>query len=281
MSFDNLCKLLAEKHPERFAAWLLGEEVTSTIEVLKTELSIEPIRADSVTFLKTSDRILHLEFQTIWTSDPPIPFRLLDYWVRLYRLYRSSITQIVIVLLPPSEGMTIENFFEEESTRHEFQVIKMWEQDPDPFLHDPVLLPFAALTRTQNPDQLLDRIVQQVAEIPETEERREVSSYVQLMAGLKYDKDRIHRLFREDMMRESVIYQEILQEGEERGLTQGLLQGQRSLILRMLEQKIGLPSQQERDRISTLNLEQLGNLAIALLNFSSQTDLEVWLAEQN
>lgn len=82
-------------------------------------------------------------------------------------------------------------------------------------------------------------------------------------------------------MRESVIYQEILQEGEERGLTQGLLQGQRSLILRMLEQKIGLPSQQERDRISTLNLEQLGNLAIALLNFSSQTDLEVWLAEQN
>jgi predicted transposase YdaD len=62
------------------------------------------------------------------------------------------------------------------------------------------------------------------------------------------------------MMRESVIYQEILQEGEERGL----LQGQRSLILRMLEQKIGSLSQQERDRISALNLEQLGNLALPL-----------------
>ncbi|MCU0551756.1 MAG: Rpn family recombination-promoting nuclease/putative transposase [Leptolyngbya sp. Prado105] len=277
MSFDNLCKLLAEKHPERFAAWLLGEEVTSTIEVLKTELSIEPIRADSVTFLKTRDRILHLEFQTTWTSDPPIPFRILDYWVRLYRLYRLPITQIVIVLLPPREGITIENFFEKESTRHEFQVVKMWEQDPEPFLQDSVLLPFAALTRTQNPDQLLDRIVQQVAEIPEVEERREVSSYVQLMAGLKYDKDRIHRLFREDMMRESVIYQEIFHEGEEQGLEQGLEQGQRSLILRLLEQKIGSLSQQERDHISTLNLEQLGNLAIALLNFSTQNDLENWL----
>lgn len=30
------------------------------IEVLKTELSIEPIRADSVTFLQIENRILHL-----------------------------------------------------------------------------------------------------------------------------------------------------------------------------------------------------------------------------
>lgn len=63
MSFDNLCKLLAEKHPQRFATWILGKEL-DTIEVLKTELSIEPIRADSVTFLQTTGRILHLEFQT-------------------------------------------------------------------------------------------------------------------------------------------------------------------------------------------------------------------------
>ena len=39
MSFDNLCKLLAEKHPDRFAAWLLGEPSTNAIEVLKNELS--------------------------------------------------------------------------------------------------------------------------------------------------------------------------------------------------------------------------------------------------
>jgi hypothetical protein len=47
---------LAEKHPDRFASWLLGREVTGT-KVFKTELSLEPVRADSVTFLKLSDRI--------------------------------------------------------------------------------------------------------------------------------------------------------------------------------------------------------------------------------
>lgn len=279
MSFDNLCKLLAEKHPDRFAAWLLGEPSTNAIEVLKTELSIEPIRADSVTLLRTRGQILHLEFQTNWQSDPPIPLRLLDYWVRLHRLYRLPVTQIVVVLLPPSEGTTIETLFEVGSTRHEFQVVKLWEQEPDLFLQDTALLPFAALTRTQDSTRLLDRVVQQVAEIPEVMERQEMSAYVQLMAGLKYDKEVIRRVFREGMMRESVIYQEILHEGEEKGREEGRQIERRSLISLQLEQRVGSLSDAQRDRISTLNLDQLTALAIALLNFSSQDDLDVWLGQ--
>ncbi|MEH2183641.1 hypothetical protein [Nostoc sp.] len=48
MSFDNVCKLLAEKYPADFVRWLIAEESVN-IKVLKTELSLEPIRADSVT----------------------------------------------------------------------------------------------------------------------------------------------------------------------------------------------------------------------------------------
>ena len=220
MSFDNLCKLLAEKHPQRFATWILGKEL-DTIEVLKTELSIEPIRADSVTFLQATGRILHLEFQTQWQSNPPMPLRLLDYWVRLHRLYRSPVTQVVVLLLPPSEEAPIETAFELESTRHEYQVVKMWEQDPERFLNDPALLPLATLTQTQNPSQLLNQVAQQVAEIDEADDRQEISAYVQLMAGLKYDKNEVRRIFREGIMRESVIYQEIWQEGEQVGEQRG------------------------------------------------------------
>jgi predicted transposase YdaD len=87
MSFDNLCKLLAEKYPERFAAWILDEPEPSPVQVLKTELSLEPIRADAVTFLQTQGAILHLEFQTTIASEPPLSLRMLDYWIRLYRRY--------------------------------------------------------------------------------------------------------------------------------------------------------------------------------------------------
>lgn len=98
-AFDNLCKLLSEKYPDRFASWILGTAPT-TIKVLKTELSIEPIRADSVTLLQTQEHIRHLEFQVKIESDPPLPLRMLDYWIRLYRLYRLPVTQVVVLLLP-------------------------------------------------------------------------------------------------------------------------------------------------------------------------------------
>ena len=78
-------------------------------------------------------------------------------------------------------------------------------------------------------------------------------------------------------MRESVIYQEILHEGEEKGRQEGRQLGQRALVILLLEQRVGAPSDAQRDRISTLNLDQLTALALALLNFSTPDDLDAWL----
>ena len=95
MSYDNICKYLAEKYPGDFIRWLLKIEPLQ-FEVLKTELSLEPIRADSVVFINTSNQILHLEFQTQPISKPSIPFRMLDYKVRLQRQYQCSVIQVVV-----------------------------------------------------------------------------------------------------------------------------------------------------------------------------------------
>ena len=73
MSYDNACKYLAEEYPADFVRWLL-EIDTEEIQVLKTELTPEPIRADAVTFIQVSNRLLHLEFQTLPYSTPPIAF---------------------------------------------------------------------------------------------------------------------------------------------------------------------------------------------------------------
>ena len=220
MAFDNLCKLLAEKYPDRFALWLLGE-VPSSIQVLKSELSIEPIRADAVTFLGTGSRILHVEFQVKVETDPPMSLRILDYWVRLYRLYRLPIEQVVIFLKPPPPGTVIESAFVMGQTQHQYRVIKMWEQDPATFLSDPALLPLATLAATDNPSGLLHQVAEQVSMIETESQQREVAAYSQLLAGLKFDKQMIRQVFRSEAMQESVIYQEILQEGETKGRQEG------------------------------------------------------------
>jgi len=283
MSFDNLCKLLSEKHPETFASWVLRTPQTSAT-VLKTELSIEPIRADYVTFLQLEQRILHLEFQTKLESTPPLPLRMLDYWVRLYRLYRLPITQVVVLLVPPAPGTVIETVFHVENTRHEYRVIRMWEENPEIFLNNEALLPLAPLAATTQPQALLQQVVERVNQL-EPEQRPEISTYTQILAGLKYNKDLIRQIFREGMMRESVIYQEILaegeQRGEQRGRQEGRLQGERSLILRLLTRRVGELPQTALLRIETLSLEQIENLGEALLDFQTLADLETLFAALN
>jgi predicted transposase YdaD len=274
LSFDNLCKLLSEKYPQSFANWVLGTPQT-TVKVLKTELSIEPIRADYVTFLQLEGRILHLEFQTKLESSPPLPLRMLDYWVRLYRLYRLPITQVVVLLLPSAPGTVIETVFSVENTHHEYRVIRMWEENPEQFLNDSGLLPLAPLTQTTQPQVLLQQVVEQVNQLEPTQ-RSEISAYTQILAGLKYKKDLIKQLFREGMMRESVIYQEILAEGEQIGQQRGV-QRERSLILRQLQKRVGQLPQDLSDRLEILSLEQLENLGEALLDFTDLADLILWL----
>ncbi|NDJ20038.1 DUF4351 domain-containing protein, partial [Myxacorys almedinensis] len=100
------------------------------------------------------------------------------------------------------------------------------------------------------------------------------------------------QVIRRDVMRESVTYQLILEEGREEGREEErelALERERSLILRQLTKKVGAlnesmhdPSRVSlRDRVSSLSIEQLEALGEALLDFADVTDLEAWLAEQS
>lgn len=276
MSFDNLCKLLSEKHPDRFATWILGQPLTA-VKVLKTELSIEPIRADSLTLLQTQDRILHLEFQVKLSSDPPLPLRMLDYWVRLHRLYRVPITQVLILLCEPDNAETIETAFVLEKTRHEYQVLKMWEQDPSIFLEDEALLALAPLAAATMPERLLSQVAAQVSTIESKSVRQTISSYVQILAGLRFKKALIRQIFQEGMMRESVIYQDILKKGERKGKQEGKQEECLALVLRLLMRRLGTLERGVLSQVTDLPLAALEDLAEALLDFSTVTDLNEWL----
>ena len=77
-------------------------------------------------------------------------------------------------------------------------------------------------------------------------------------------------------MRESVIYQDILEKGLEQGLEQGRQEGERSLTLRLLTRRVGEIPEAMRSRLDTLLIDQLENLGEALLDFRSIADLEAW-----
>ena len=124
--FDPTCKFLAESFPADFAAWLLGEPITLT-KLSPTELSLEPIRADSLILLGSEEVVLHAEFRT--DPDLLMGFRMADYHLRVYRRFpRKQMRQVVIYLSPTSSELVHQTVFETTKMRHEFEVIRLWEQ---------------------------------------------------------------------------------------------------------------------------------------------------------
>jgi predicted transposase YdaD len=272
MSFDNICKYLSETYPQSFASWLFGATPKS-IEVLKTELSIEPIRADFVAYLPRQKRLLQIEFQVAGETNPPLALRMLDYWVRLHRSYRLPITQFLVLLQESRAAAEVPSEFQLEETRHRYNVVRMWEQNPEPLLQNTGLLPLAVLCAAEDTSQLLSQVAEEVGNIEEPEQRQLISNCTQLLAGLRFKKDLIRQLFSEEIMRESVIYQDILEEGKrEEALT---------YTMRLLKRRLVTVEPELEQQISRLSITQLENLGEALLDFSSPADLVTWLQANN
>jgi predicted transposase/invertase (TIGR01784 family) len=160
---DNICKFLAENFPTDFASWLLGEAIAFT-KLEPSELSVEPIRADSVIFLKSFKIILHIEFQT--DPNKNIPFRMTDYLLRLHRQFPNmEIYQVVIYLTPSASPLVYETKFNLGGLSHQFNVIRLWEQPTEIFQQYQGLLPFATLSQTNNPEETLRQVAKQIEQI--------------------------------------------------------------------------------------------------------------------
>jgi predicted transposase YdaD len=123
------------------------------------------------------------------------------------------------------------------------------------------------------PEKLLSQVAVQVSTIESKSVRQAVSAYVQLLAGLRFKKALIRQVFQEGMMRESVIYQEILQEGERKGKQEECL----ALVLRLLMRRLGSLESGVLSQVTNLPLSALEDLAEALIDFSTVTDLNEWL----
>jgi predicted transposase/invertase (TIGR01784 family) len=269
--FDPTCKFLAESFPADFATWLLGEAITLT-KLSPTELLLEPIRADSLILLSSGDLILQIEFQT--EPDPTMPFRMADYRLRLHRRFPNKrVRQIVIYLNPTGSDLVFQTFFEIPGMRHEFEVIRIWEQSTKPFLESTGLLPLAVLTNTPDKAQTLRQVAAKVDTISDKRVQSNIAASAGILAGLLLEKGFINQVLRREIMQQSVIYQEwkeeFLQEGEQTG--------EARLVLRQLTRRIGEATPDLRSQIQSLSLPQLESLGEALLDFSQPDDLVEWL----
>ena len=152
----------------------------------------------------------------------------------------------------------------------------MWEQDSGLFLNNLALLPLAPLCQTDSPQTLLSQIAEEVAKISDRETRKNTAAYTEILAGLRFEKNLIRQLLSEDIMQDSVIYQDILQKGEQKGEQKEAFR----FLNRQLNRRFGEIDLSIVERIKLLSTEQLEALGEEFLSFSNVSDLVAWL-EQN
>ena len=197
-----------------------------------------------------------------------------DYRLRVFRRFPNKrMRQVVIYLTRSTSALVHQTAFEIPGTRHEFEVIRLWEQPTQPFLESTGLLPLAVLTQTFDAAQTLRQVAALVEAIPEMRVQSNVAASTGILAGLLLKRDFINQVLRRDIMQQSVIYQDIKDEGRQE-------EGQ-SLILRQLLRRIGEVTPKMRSQIQTLSLTQLEALGEALLDFTKPDDLDEWMRSRS
>ncbi|MEH1778821.1 MAG: hypothetical protein V7L26_06850 [Nostoc sp.] len=125
----------------------------------------------------------------------------------------------------------------------------------------PGLLPFAVLSQTNDPTMVLTQVAKAVEAISvgvarrrHRQLQRNIAAASGILAGLVLKKDVISKILRSEIMRESVIYQQILEEGEAKGKAEGKAETTRKLALNLL--RIGM-SLEQIAQVTELSLEQI------------------------
>ena len=269
---DKTCKFLAESFPNDFASWLL-EEPISLSQLSPSELSIEPFCADASILLASNEIVVHCEFRT--EPDQNIAFLMADYRLKVFREFpKKRMHQVVIYLTRSTSDLVQQTTFEiPGNMRHEFEVIRLWEQPPEVFLEPVGLLPLAVLSKTSDQANTLRKVASQIEKIPDLLVQSDLVVSTRILAGLLLKQEFIHQVLGRELVQQSEVYQGISQECEDRG---ALKEGQ-SLVLRQLPRRIGDVSPDLQAQVKALSLPQIDNLGEALLDFSEPADLVNWL----
>lgn len=129
------------------------------------------------------------------------------------------------------------------------------------------------MTQTDSPTALLSQVAEKVARIPDITEQQNITGCLGILAGLRFEKDLIRQFLREEVMQQSVIYQDIWERSRKAEAV--------SLILRQVNRRFPEVDSSLIERVKILSVEQLEEFGESLFDFSNVSDLQAYLTRQS
>jgi hypothetical protein len=231
--------------------------------------------------------LIHLEIQAAPEKD--FPERMFIYAIRIFELFHQLPVSLAILcdakrdwrpsaysLITPGSDLQF-NFTAVKLLDYETQWSQL-EQSCNPFS----VVVMSHLKTRETKGSAIDRKTWKVR-------------LVKRLYELGYDRSEVLNLFRfidwvmilpeglkQTFWEELRTYEEdrrmpYITSVEEIGYDRGLVQGERSIVLRLLIRRLGSLTDRTIDQINTLSINQLESLSDALLDFTTIEDLTLWL----
>ena len=285
-TYDISLKFLSDKFPEHFVSLIFGEFEG---DVMLLDKKLPYTEHDSDYIVKIEDRhadceddefILHIEFQS--THDSNMPRRMMSYYARIVDKYGLPVYPVVIYLNsddfgPNTPDTYVNSIYNEQIIKFKYRVLKVWEIDPKMIIDRNLygLFPILPLTNhgKTNDNRCLKACFDLVenADIKDEVLKADMSVCTGVLAGLRYPKELVKSLMKVEIMQESVIYQDILSEGIEKGKKEGMEES----IISVLSARFGNISANMTDMIHHIrNKSRLNELLKSAATSRSLSEFE-------
>lgn len=274
--WDSFAKLLIRSRPWQYAGWLMPG--AALVEELNIELKAQELLADALLKVLIDGHLalLHIEFQSY--EDANMGRRMLEYSVIAEHQYELPVSSIVVYLRkrrvpkPPYmrrfvNGRITHQFY--------FDALKLWEVPAQAILdlEWEGLLPLLPLTRGGKKPALIQVMLNRLVASGD----RELLALADMYGGLAFtgasEKAWFKRRFAmfQDIMKDSWVYQEIVQESEERGREEGL-QSHREAIVAIVQKRF--PSLNELASQRVARMTDLDALRVLVVSISVEDNIE-------
>ena len=245
--FDTIYKHLIQKYPNDFASFTLGREDVEVLAVIDTEqLTIETHQTDSLIRVRMDDEeaLVHNEFQTTDSTNPPMPRRMAGYIGHAIRQHGLPIYSNVIYLRP-NAGQRDSGYYIQERPGYliaiQYRVIRLIEIEGEHVLESGQsgLIPFTPLMKPPE-GMASDAWLQQCIHTARTHPiarsyRADYLAGMVALSELVYESETISGIILKegimDLIRESSLFQSLTQQSRVESFEQGIEQGERKSTL--------------------------------------------------
>lgn len=256
--FDPVLKDVADAYPADWVGLLqrlLGLPVGGDIEIVQPNLPTGTVEADRVYRLSVpGPMLLHTEWES--SSELGRPDRFLLYNTLLTRQTGLPVQTVVVLVRREANSSDLVGTLTRmlpggrEYLRWTYQVVRLWELDPAALLAQPGLTPLAPLAAVDEAGLpgLMNQLDERWSHLPRRQ-ASDLASATSILMGLRFDRALIRQLFREvAMVKESVIYQDILEEGRELGR----LDQARRVLIRHGSRRFGAAPVEVREAVAAI-----------------------------